>query len=78
MGKKLVFCIFVWKNVSVSCAFKNQIIDNCKYLCSRPWLLVLEKTEYLSNTYTHTTSEGPLRGRRGNVTKMVGLLAGQS
>jgi len=44
----------------------------------RPWLLVLEKTEYLSNAYTHTTSDGPLRGRRGNVTKMVGLLAGQS
>lgn len=44
----------------------------------RPWLLVLEKTEYLSNTYTHTTSEGPLRGRRGNVTKMVGLLTRQS
>lgn len=53
MEKKLVFRIFTWKNVSVSHAFKNQIIDNCKCLCS-PTMAACFREDWVPFQHIHT------------------------
>lgn len=71
--KNSILYLYTCKNRSVSHAFKDQALDIYKHLSSRTVAAFLKE-----DTHTHTTSKVPMRGRRGNVTKMVELFSDES